>query len=155
MVAAKIGKHTGRQKSSPVLEYAYMVQGRIPESELNIEFVRSSGPGGQNVNKTSTKAQLHWPVWASLAFSDDDKRLIANRLERYLTSDGALALSASSQRGQLQNRQAVIDRLQRLVNHALLPRKPRLPTRPTRASKERRLASKKILSEKKALRKVL
>jgi ribosome-associated protein len=128
---------------------------RIPEPEICIDFVRASGPGGQNVNKTSTKAQLKWFPASSSAFSEIEKNLIIDRLRRYLTLDGAIALSASSERSQLQNRQAVIDRLERLVTNALLPRKKRVPTRPTKASKERRLASKKILSEKKALRKVL
>jgi ribosome-associated protein len=132
-----------------------MFPGRIPESEITIEFTRSSGPGGQNVNKTATKAQLKWSPSMSAVFSDTEKSFILDRLGRYLTADGFLALSASSQRSQLQNRQAVVDRLQRLVAHALMPKKKRVPTRPTKASKERRLASKKIQSEKKALRKVL
>jgi len=125
---------------------------RIPESELEIAFVRASGPGGQNVNKTSTKAQLHWNVDHSAAFSDMEKAMIRERLASRINLAGEVVLSASAERSQEQNRATVIKRLEQLVTQALKPVLPRKKTRPTKSSKEKRLATKKIHSKKKKLR---
>ena len=128
---------------------------RIPDSEIDLQFSTASGPGGQNVNKTSTKVQLKWYPFVSAIFSDDEKRMIVDRLKRYMTEDGALALTSSSERSQLQNRQTVIDRLHRLIEQALTPRRKRIPTKPTRSSRERRIARKKQHSQKKTDRQLL
>ena len=125
---------------------------RIPESELEIDFVRSGGPGGQNVNKTSTKAQLRWNVAASTAFTEREKALIERRLSRRMTKEGTLILSSERERSQLQNKEAVIERLQSLVHEALKPQTKRVATKPTRGSKERRLKAKKERSQKKQAR---
>ncbi|MFA6429460.1 MAG: alternative ribosome rescue aminoacyl-tRNA hydrolase ArfB [Patescibacteria group bacterium] len=124
----------------------------VPESEMMIEFVRSSGPGGQNVNKTSSKAQLHWNVSASKVFTDREKSLIKERLAHRLTKEGFIVLASDEQRSQSQNREAVIKLLRSLVIKALAPIKPRVPTKPTRGSKERRIGAKKERSLLKQIR---
>ncbi|MCG3772131.1 MAG: Peptidyl-tRNA hydrolase ArfB [Nitrosomonadaceae bacterium] len=115
----------------------------IPESEIEFEFVRSSGPGGQNVNKTSTKAQLRWPVFASSVLSNQDKQTLATRLAHRITEDGYLAIDVSEERSQLRNKQRALELLHSLVNQALEPQKRRLRTRPTRASVAKHLDNKR------------
>ena len=127
--------------------------GPVPESEIRIEFARSGGPGGQNVNKTLTKAQLRWDVDASAAFSRREKARIKRKLGNRLTKEGEIVLSSESERSQNQNKETVIERLQSLIRDALRPEKKRIPTKPTRASKERRLKAKRQTSRKKQLRK--
>lgn len=135
------------------VNYLSMLHGRIiPDTELHLSFSTASGPGGQNVNKTATKVQLKWWPFPSTIFTDDEKRQLTEQLRRYLTDDGALTLTSSSERSQLQNRQMVIDRLHRLLAQALTPRLKRIPTKPTRSSRERRIATKKQHSDKKASR---
>lgn len=125
----------------------------IPESEIEIDFVRSSGPGGQKVNKTSTKAQLRWNIDASGAFSSKEKAMLKKALANKLTKEGDIILSAESERSQLQNKATVMARLQALVGTALIPKRKRVATKPTRGSKERRLDKKKKQSRKKEMRK--
>lgn len=125
---------------------------RVPDAEIEIDFVRSGGPGGQNVNKTSTKAQLRWNVDASHGFSDAQKSLIRKRLSNKISKEGDAVLSSESERSQRQNKDAAIRRLNALVADALKPKKKRVPTKPTRGSKERRLKTKKERSEKKRSR---
>lgn len=124
----------------------------IPESEIAVEFARSSGPGGQNVNKRDTKAVARWKVGASLAFSDEEKARIRAAAANRLNAEDELIVSAEDERSQQRNRETAVARLQALVRAALAPRKKRRPTKPTRASKERRLESKKRLGRKKAER---
>lgn len=124
----------------------------VPETELHIDFVRSSGPGGQNVNKTATKAQLRWPVGASRAYTEDQKAHIRAGAGKRLNADDEIVLWADTERSQPQNRAAVIKRLQRLVEAALTPRKARKPTRVTRAQKQKRLEEKRRQADKKSLR---
>lgn len=138
--------------SNPFLEK--QSSGPVPESEIQIDFARSGGPGGQNVNKTETKAQLRWNIEASHAFSDSQKARLKKALEKRLTKTGEIVLSSESERSQNQNRDAVIERLQSIVQSALTPKKKRIPTKPTRSAKERRLKEKKKQSRKKRLRKV-
>lgn len=124
----------------------------VPESELVLDFVRSSGPGGQNVNKTSTKAQLRWDIQASRIFTEDEKRLLVNRLRHRINNRGEVWLASDEERSQLQNKQRVIRQLQDLIGQALTPEIPRVATRPTKGSRERRLADKSLQSRKKAAR---
>lgn len=125
----------------------------IPESELTIDFVRSSGPGGQNVNKTSTKAQLRWHLWSSGAFSDEEKQVLATKLAGRLTQEGFIAIDSSEERSQLQNKERTIALLYQLINEALTPETPRIPTRPPRAVKAKRLNIKRKRGTIKQLRK--
>ena len=124
----------------------------IPEAELQWRFSRSSGPGGQGVNTTDSRVQLRWDVAASTALSEEQRALLVHRIGARLI-DGTLQVSASTQRSQLQNREAAARRLVEIVAAALAPPpRSRRPTRPTRGSQERRIAGKKQRSDIKRLR---
>lgn len=124
----------------------------IPASEYTIEFARSGGPGGQNVNKVSSKAQLRWRVGASTVLSDEQKARVREKLKNRLTNNDEILVVAEDERSQAQNREQVIVRFQELIARALHIPKKRRPTKPTRSSKEKRLHAKKIISERKKLR---
>lgn len=125
---------------------------RVPESELRIEFVRSSGPGGQKVNKTSSKAVLRWDVDGSSAFTAEEKAVIKERLANRINKDGELYLDSDRLRSQYRNREDVVELLNRLIAEVLTPQTERIPTKPTKSSKERRLEGKKHQARKKQLR---
>ena len=114
----------------------------IPESEIHINFVRSSGPGGQNVNKVSTKAQLRWSVGESAVFNFWEKDRIREKLKTRLNKEDEVVVSCDDERSQAQNKAKAIHILQTIVKNALKIPKRRVATRPTRASKERRLEAK-------------
>ncbi len=122
---------------------------RVPESEIHIEFARSSGPGGQKVNKTSSKAVLRWNVDASSAFTPEEKEIIKTRLANRINKAGELYLDSDTQRSQFQNRTNVEELLERLITEVLTPQAARIATRPTRGAKERRLEDKKRQGQKK------
>lgn len=126
---------------------------RVPESEIDIDFVRSSGPGGQKVNKTSSKAQLRWNVGESAGFTDAQKEAIRESAGNRLNGDDEIVLAAETERSQLQNRNAVIGRLQEIVTEALTPKKERRETRVSKTQKRKRLDDKRRTSEKKRRRK--
>jgi ribosome-associated protein len=115
----------------------------IPDEELEWKFIRSSGPGGQNVNKVSSAAQLRFllPLNASLPVT------VRNRLRRLagqkLIDDGSILFKSMSERSQEGNRRAALERLEALIRAALAEPKIRKKTRPTKGSKERRIESKK------------
>jgi ribosome-associated protein len=125
----------------------------IPESEIGLDFVRSSGPGGQNVNKTATKARLRWNVGASAAFTDEQKARIRAAAGHRLNADDEIVLSSDAERSQAQNRQAVIARLHALVADAIAPRKERRETKVPRGEKRKRLDDKRKAGDRKRLRK--
>jgi ribosome-associated protein len=124
----------------------------IDEREIEENFVRASGPGGQNVNKLSTAVQLRFDVRRSPSLPDD----VRHRLERLagtrLTRDGVLIIVAQRHRTQARNRQDALDRLVELVRSAAVAPRLRRPTRPTKASRERRVQSKKHRAGLKRLR---
>jgi ribosome-associated protein len=122
-------------------------QVRIPLSELDFRFSRSSGPGGQHAQKSSTRVELLFDVAGSPSLTDDQRNRVHKRLAGYIDSEGVLHLAAQSERSQWRNRQEVIDRFQELLSQALKRRKRRKPTRPTAASQERRLRKKRRRSE--------
>lgn len=124
----------------------------IPESEFTIEFSRASGPGGQNVNKVSSRAQLRWRVGDSLVLSDEQKIRVRELLKNRLTNDDEILVVAEDERSQLQNRERVIERFQELINQALIIPKKRRATKPTKSSQEKRLQNKKIISARKKSR---
>jgi len=124
----------------------------IPEAELQWRFSRSSGPGGQSVNTTDSRAQLRWDVAASTALTADQRVRVMQRLGARLI-DGVLQVSSSEQRSQLQNRDTAERRLVEIVAAALAPPpRARRATKPTRGSTERRIAGKKRRSDIKKLR---
>ncbi len=124
----------------------------IPSSEYTLEFARSGGPGGQNVNKVSSKAQLRFNVGASLVLSEDQKNRVREILKNRLTNEDEILVVAEDERSQIQNRELVVARFQELITQALHVPKKRRPTRPTYGSREKRLQTKKIISERKQSR---
>ena len=124
----------------------------IPEEEIELSFARSGGPGGQHVNTSATKVELRFDVAGSPSLTDEQRRLLLERLSSRLTNDGVLVLHAGGHRSQTRNREAAVERFAGLLRDSLKTRRPRRPTRPSRASKERRLDEKKQRGEKKRLR---
>jgi len=115
----------------------------IPAAELHERFSRSSGPGGQSVNTTDSRAELSFDVEHSAALPEWARARAVERLAGRL-ADGVLTVAASEQRSQLMNRQAARTRLAGLLRDAIaLPQRPRVPTRPGRAANERRLQAKR------------
>ena len=124
----------------------------IPQAELMWKFSRSSGPGGQSVNTTDSKAQLTFDVVSSRGLSEYLRARALIRLESKLV-DGCVVIAASEHRSQLQNRKAAEQRLIELLKEATSPPpRARRPTRPTKAAAERRIKEKKGRGRTKALR---
>ena len=116
---------------------------RIPEEEFAWSFVRSGGPGGQNVNKVASKAVLRWDLANSPSVPEPIKVRLRTLQRRRVTNEGALVLSSQRFRDQEKNRQDCLDKLREMVLEASFVPKPRRPSRPTRGSRERRLQEKK------------
>jgi ribosome-associated protein len=127
----------------------------LEEGEIQYDFMRASGPGGQNVNKVSSAVQLRFNVKASPSLPEGVRRRLVNLAGKRITLEGILIIEAKRFRAQEQNRQDALDRLVALVRRAAARPKPRRPTRPTLASKQRRLESKRRHSEIKRLRREL
>jgi ribosome-associated protein len=123
------------------------------KSELNFASARSSGPGGQHVNKTETKVILTWDIDSSSSLSDNQKEIVKKKLSRYINKEGVLSLYDQSTRYQLRNKVKVIAKWTDLLRQALTPAKKRKPTKPTQSSIKKRLKSKQKRSEKKQHRK--
>jgi ribosome-associated protein len=124
----------------------------IPLPELHFRTSRSSGPGGQNVNKLETKVELLFDVDRSPSLSDEQKHSVHRSLEGRIDDDGILHVSSQRSRSQWENKELAIEKFAALLRSALKPRKKRLATGATRASKERRLHSKKKHGQKKKTR---
>lgn len=121
----------------------------IPRSELDVRVSRSSGAGGQHVNKTSSRVEIFWNVVGSRAVSDEQRTLLLHKLKSRLTTDGNVRVVASDMRSQSRNRELAEERLVEMIRRALIIPKKRRPTKPSRAAKEARLEEKKRLSNKK------
>ncbi|HZJ36393.1 MAG TPA: alternative ribosome rescue aminoacyl-tRNA hydrolase ArfB [Gillisia sp.] len=119
------------------------------KQELTWKAVRSSGPGGQHVNKTASKAVIQFDIANSQALTKDEKMRILKKLESRLTTNSVLIIESSDSRSQHQNKEAGIERLLEIITNASKKPKPRKKTRPTKASKFKRLREKKLRGEKK------
>ena len=125
----------------------------IPDDEISLEFVRASGPGGQNVNKVSTAVQLRFDAAGSDSLDAAVKERLLKIAGNRATDEGVVIIEAKRFRSQEKNRKDAIDRLTEMVRKAAVRPTPRRKTRPTAASREKRLSKKKRRSEVKRLRK--
>ena len=124
----------------------------IDENEIQLVFVQSSGPGGQNVNKVATAVQLRFDVRHSPSLPEDIRQRLVRLAGRRLTTEGTLIIEARRYRTQEQNRQDALARLVELVRQASVKPKLRKKTKPTLASRQRRLEDKRHRSQTKRLR---
>jgi ribosome-associated protein len=124
----------------------------IPDSEVTFTTARSSGPGGQHVNKVSSRVTLHFNILTSQSLSADQKQCLLLRLRTRISKEGVLRVAAQKYRSQAANRQAAVRRFSTLMQEALTPRQPRLQTQTPTATKERRLQEKRQRSQLKQQR---
>lgn len=125
----------------------------IETSELKFDFIRASGPGGQNVNRVATAVQLRFDLRGSPNLPPEVKDRAARLAGHRLTGEGEIVIEAKSHRSQKQNRREAVDRLTALLTEAAgPPPRARRPTRPTRAAREKRLKNKKMRSQLKSRR---
>ncbi len=123
------------------------------DKEFVLSYSRSSGPGGQNVNKVNTRVELRFNILTSESLSHSEKEILLKKLINKINKEGELILVSQSERSQIRNREKVNEKFYFILAKALTPPKKRKPTSPTRASREKRLDSKRITSEKKQTRK--
>ncbi|MCI0334076.1 MAG: aminoacyl-tRNA hydrolase [Planctomycetes bacterium] len=124
----------------------------IPRRELRFTFVRSSGPGGQNVNKVASKAVLRWSVTSSASIPEDVRGRLLARAARQINDRGELVLTSQRYRDQARNIDDCLEKLRQLILAATKKPRPRKKTRPTKAAKEARLGAKRAMAEKKRRR---
>lgn len=122
---------------------------QVPRNELEVKTSRSSGAGGQHVNKTSSRVEISWNVRNSAALTDEQRERIQKKLASRLSDDGAVRVVASDTRSQFRNREIAEQRLDDLIEKALTVPRKRKPTRRPRAANEARLTEKKKHSDKK------
>jgi ribosome-associated protein len=120
--------------------------------ELEFSTSRSSGPGGQNVNKVNTKVTVKFDVQRSTVLNEDEKILLSQKLAKKITTEGILVLSSQDKRSQLENKESVMTKLDGLLAKAFEKKKARKKTKPSKAAKQKRIEWKKKVGEKKKWR---
>ena len=130
------------------------IRNRGLEKEITFQAIRSSGPGGQNVNKVNSKIELRFDIHDSLILNESEKLLLMTKLRNKINSEGTLILTSQTERSQIKNKEIVIEKFLSLLENALKKVKKRKPTKPTETSKQKRLDNKRELSEKKKARKL-
>ena len=125
----------------------------IKNGELRFKFIRSGGPGGQNVNKVATAVQLRFDTWNSHSLQDEVRLRLFRLAGKKITRDGVIVITASRFRTQEKNREDAVERLTQLIRRASQKPKTRKPTKPTLQSKKRRLENKRESARKKNIRK--
>ncbi len=128
------------------------IQDRDFGSEFVFQASRSSGPGGQNVNKVSSKIELRFNYLTSANLDEEEKALIGEKLSNIINKENEIVLTSQADRSQLRNKDKVIEKFYSLIEKALMPQKKRYKTKPTKGSVERRLESKRINASIKANR---
>lgn len=126
---------------------------KIPSTEFLWSFARGSGPGGQNVNKVSSKAILVWSVTTSKSLAEGIRQRFLLRFKSRILDDGTIQISSDKFRDQKRNVEDCLSKLAAMLEEVLTPPKPRKKTKPTRGSVERRIAEKKAVSARKTARK--
>ena len=121
--------------------------------EIKFRTSRSSGSGGQHVNKVETRVELVFNVWHSQVLDAEEKAIISHKLKNRISKYGFLQISSQAKRSQLLNKQRTLDLFFELIKKALTPQKARIPVKPTKKMKAKRLQNKRHHSEKKANRK--
>lgn len=124
----------------------------IPDEEFSISFARSSGPGGQNVNKTNSKAVLHWDVVNSPSLPLDVKARFLKSFASKLTVDGSIVIASDESRAQEANVKGCLEKLKAMILTVATPPKIRRPTKPTKSSQRARVENKKARSQTKKTR---
>ncbi len=122
------------------------------EKEIKFSYSRSSGPGGQNVNKLNTKVFLKWNVLSSDAFSQEEKEILIKKFGKRIDSEGNIFIYSQESRSQKQNKEKAKEKLISLISSFLKKEKQRIPTKRTKSSQEKRILNKKLISQKKKLR---
>lgn len=121
--------------------------------EVKITTSRSSGPGGQNVNKVNTKVQISLNITASNILTNNEKEVLIKKLDNKINGDGNLIVVSQNNRSQIQNKEDAIKKLNSIINNALKVKKKRYRTKPPKSANENRLKKKQDVSDKKKLRK--
>ncbi len=125
---------------------------RIPDHELEFQFSRSSGPGGQNVNKVNSRVTLRWQVYESKSINDDVRARFVKKFANIINDEGEVVIHSDKFRDQPRNIEDTKEKLAALVESVRVPPKKRVPTRPKTSAKMERLSGKKIRGERKKFR---
>ena len=148
--------YMGWKTDARFFTFVYMADKYVNIPYLSTEFVfqvsRSSGPGGQNVNKVNTRVALRFDIVRSGLLSVEQKEVLLDKLSSKITDEGVLQVVSQKERSQLMNKEACIEKIYTMLEKVLTPPKKRKATRPTRISVEKRIQGKKLLGEKKSLR---